>query len=286
MPKDPIARQLLSQLESIAQRFSPPPIVRLHVPAEPCESAIAPRDAAFCAIELQDGSFGLSYLLLGDTLRQLLNQRGGAAPLAGLCPLTLARRFGSADGLERALALACVNALTDSVWRQIGFEPPRASNSLGDMQLTGSDHLGMIGFFPPLVRQVQSIGARLTVVELDQATAQRQRERFPGVTVTLDRSRLANCNVVVGTSTMLLNDTLDDMLAAAPAVSQFAVIGPSAGLWPDTLFARGVTLTGGTRISDGAQFKAAMASGTSWSTAAQKFALSSANWPGWQALLA
>ena len=31
---------------------------------------------------------------------------------------------------------------------------------------------------------------------------------------------------------MLLSDTLDDMLAAAPRAQRFAVIGPSAGLWP------------------------------------------------------
>ncbi len=283
MQKKPISTELLAQLETITRRFKPPPIARLHVPADLCESAKA-RDAAFCAIELQDGAFGLSYLMLGDTLRDMLQSR--AAPLAGQCSLQMARNFASSNALERALALACINALTDSVWRQIGFEPPAAGNSLGDVPLSVDDHLGMIGFFPPLVRQVQAIGARLTVVELDQATVLRQRERFPGVTITLDRSSLAACNVVVGTSTMLLNDTLDEMLAAAPAANRFAVIGPSAGLWPDSLFDRGVTLTGGTRIVDAAQFHAAMASGASWSGAARKFALSAANWPGWRSLLA
>lgn len=283
MQKPLISTELLAQLETIARRFKPPSIARLHVPADLCESA-KDRDAAFCAIELQDGAFGLSYLMLGDTLRDMLQSR--AAPLAGQCSLETARRFASPNALERALALACINALTDSVWRQIGFEPPAAGNSLGDLQLSVDDHLGMIGFFPPLVRQVQAIGARLTVVELDQSTVLRQRERFPGVTISLDRSSLAPCNVAVGTSTMLLNDTLDAMLAAAPAASRFAVIGPSAGLWPDSLFDRGVTLTGGTRIVDAARFHAAMASGASWSGAARKFALSAANWPGWRTLLA
>lgn len=285
MPTQSISTELLTQLEAIARRFAPPPVARLHVPADLCESARV-RDAAFCAVELQDGSFGLSYLMLGDTLREMLQAQGRAIPLAGLCPLAMARRFAGADALERALALACINALTDSVWRQVGFEPPPAGNSLGDIHLSAGDHLGMIGFFPPLVRQVQAIGARLTVVELDQATVLRQRERFPGVTITLDRSALAACNVVVGTSTMLLNDTLDAMLAAAPAADRFAVIGPSAGLWPDPLFARGVTLTGGTRIVDAPQFHAAMASGASWSGAARKFALSASEWPGWRKLLA
>ena len=288
MQKPPISTELLAQLEAIAQRFKPAPIARLHVPADRCESA-GPRDAAFCAIELQDGSFGLSYLMLGDTLQQLLRHEdvsGGDLPLQGRCPLELARRFATHDGLDRALALACINALTDSVWRQLGYEPAPAGNSLGDIDLHRGDHLGMIGFFPPLVRQVQATDAELTVVELSQDMVRRQQARFPGVRITTDRAALAPCNVVVGTSTMLLNDTLDAMLAAAPRASRFAVIGPSAGLWPDALFARGVRLMGGTRIVDGAGFRAAMASGASWSATARKFALSADGWPGWRTLLA
>lgn len=281
----PIAHELVAQMETIARRFPAPRIRRLHVPPDPTVPGAAQRDAAFCAIELDDASFGLSYLLLGDTLRQLLASTGGATPLQGCCPLEMARAFAGGSALERALALACINALTDSVWRQVGYVPPKAGNSLGDVMLTEADHLGMIGFFPPLVRQVQALGARLTVVELDADMVQRQRERFPDVTITLDRSCLAACNVVVGTSTMLLNDTLDTMLAAAARASRFAVIGPSAGLWPDALFARGVTLLGGTRIVDGAMFRDAVASGGSWSAAAHKFALPADAWPGWQPLL-
>ena len=157
---------------------------------------------------------------------------------------------------------------------------------LARIALQPGDHLGMIGFFPPLVRQVQDTQAELTVVELSDDMVRRQQARFPGVRITTDRAALAHCNVVVGTSTMLLNDTLDAMLAAAPRARRFAVIGPSAGLWPDALFARGVTLLGGTRVVDGDGFRKAMASGDSWSGTARKFALSAVDWPGWKGLLA
>ncbi|MGS5088426.1 Rossmann-like domain-containing protein [Hydrogenophaga sp. A37] len=106
----------------------------------------------------------------------------------------------------------------------------------------------------------------------------------PDVHITLDRADLAPCNVVVGTSTMLLNDTLDDMLEAAPQATRFAVIGPSAGLWPDTLFERGVTLLGGTRVTDPQAFANAMAVGESWSSATRKFAIQRDGWLGWRAL--
>ncbi|MCE2659810.1 MAG: hypothetical protein LW854_16470 [Rubrivivax sp.] len=282
-----IARALLQQAEQVARHLPMPPVAALHMPGQ--GQAASGHEAEFCAIELADGSVGLSYVLLGHTLQALLQAHGqatGAERLAGADPLTLAQGLVDGHAVARALALAALNAMTDSAWRRLGYTPPAAGNSLADVQLGPDDHLGMIGFFPPLVSRVQAAGGRLTVVEMDAATVARQQQRFPQVHVTLQRQAIAACNVVVGTSTMLLNDTLDDMLAAAPAAQRFAVIGPSAGLWPDELFRRGVTQMGGTRVTDAAALAAAMREGAPWSRATQKFVIDRSTWPGWQALLA
>lgn len=280
----PVAAALLQQLSTIAARWPSPRVRRLHIPQRPGEPG--EHDAEFCAIELDDGAFGLSYILLGHTLDRLLaahgSERGNA--FAGADPMRLAQRLAGGDEVERAVALAAINALTDSVWRRVGYTPPAAGNSLGDLVLGAQDHLGMIGFFPPLVRRIDEAGGRLTVVEMNADMVARQQERFPKVHVTLDRTQLAACNTVVGTSTMLLNDTLDEMLAAAPAAQRFAVIGPSAGLWPDVLFERGVTLLGGSQVTDGVAFAEAMAAGESWSGASRKFAIARESWPGWRSL--
>lgn len=278
----PIAAAVLAQLAAVAERWPGPKVRRLHIPQRPGEPG--EHDAEFCAIELDDGAFGLSYILLGHTLDRLLAAHGSGRSnaFAGADPMALAQRLIGGDEVERAVALAAINALTDSVWRRVGYQPPPAGNSLGDVVLGPKDHLGMIGFFPPLVQRVDEAGGRLTVVEMNAAMVARQQERFPKVHITLDRAQLAACNTVVGTSTMLLNDTLDQMLAAAPAATRFAVIGPSAGLWPDALFERGVTLLGGTQVVDGAAFAEAMAAGESWSGASRKFAISRQGWPGWR----
>ncbi len=280
----PVAQAVLQQLARIAQRHPSPRVRGLHVPRR--SPAAGAHDAEFCAIELEDGAFGLSYVLLGDTLQALLAVHGSSTgmPLAGADPMALAQRLADGSEVERAIALAAINAMTDSVWHRVGYEPPPAGNSLGDVVLGPQDHLGMIGFFPPLVQRVADAGGRLSVVEMNAEMVARQRERFPQVTIGLDRSLLAGCNRVVGTSTMLLNHTLDDMLAAAGSATHFAVIGPSAGLWPDALFERGVTLLGGTRVTDPAAFGAAMAAGESWSSATRKFAIAREGWPGWQSL--
>jgi len=283
-----VASAVQQQLADIAHRHPSPRVRRLHLPLRALQNVpeAGEHDAEFCAIELDDGAFGLSYVMLGDTLRALLATHGSAAtaPLAGANPLALAARLADGSEVERALALAAINALTDSVWRRVGYEPAPAGNSLGDVELGSTDHLGMIGFFPPLVRRVAEAGGRLSVVEMNAEMVARQRERFPNVHITLDRADLAPCNVVVGTSTMLLNDTLDAMLAAAPHAERFAVIGPSAGLWPDALFERGVTLLGGSRVTNPQAFAAAMAAGEGFSACTRKFAISRDGWPGWRAL--
>lgn len=287
-PLPPVAQSLLEQLHTIARQHPAPRVRRLHLPGRALLPATAAgeHEAAFCAIELEDGAFGLSYVMLGDTLRGLLATHASAraAPLADADPLVLAAHLLDGSEVERAIALAAINALTDSVWRRVGYEPPAAGNSLGDLVLGPQDHLGMIGFFPPLVQRVAEAGGRLSVVEMNAAMVARQRERYPQITIGLDRTLLAGCNAVVGTSTMLLNHTLDDMLAAAPRATRFAVIGPSAGLWPDALFERGVSLMGGTRVTDPDAFAAAMALGESFSACTRKFAIAKDSWRGWQAL--
>ncbi|HRA63252.1 MAG TPA: hypothetical protein PLY50_11550, partial [Burkholderiaceae bacterium] len=67
----PITQALMAQLDLICAEFPASPISCLHVPADPASPDGHTRDAAFCAIELQDGAFGLSYLMLGDKRRQL-----------------------------------------------------------------------------------------------------------------------------------------------------------------------------------------------------------------------
>ena len=64
------------------------------------------------------------------------------------------------------------------------------------------------------------------------------------------------------------------------------MVGPSAGCLPDALFARGVTLLGGSWIRDRQGFIAALESGESRSEFAGKFVLTADNYPGFAALLA
>ena len=228
-----VAVELVALLERMAA-FAPLPRVRaLHLPPPAVDGS---REGEFCAIELDDGSLGLSFVLLGDALGAL---RAGPQleQVAGMPALELARCYVDAADAQRTLGFAIVNALTRHLFDLAGYVPPPAGGSIGDLDLRPGDRLGMIGLFPPLVPQVLATGAMLTVVEL-RADLAGPRD---GWHVTLDAGELAGCNKILSTSTVLLNDTLDAVLERCRHAERVALVGPGAGCLPDPLFARGRT---------------------------------------------
>jgi uncharacterized protein (DUF4213/DUF364 family) len=272
------ATEYLDQLERLAQHMPMPRVQALHLPPEPDPGQ--PR-GEFCALVLDDGSLGLSYVLLDDTLAQLRRQDASLG-LAGADALTVARRFASGHGAHRAIGLAAANALTRCLFDRAGYRPPASSDSLGALDPQPGDHIGMIGLFTPLLPRVLASGAALTVVELKAQLAGVR----DGYRVTLDAHALRHCNKVLSTGTLVLNDTLDAMLAHCRQAQWLALIGPSMGCLPDALFTRGVTLTGGSWVLDSPAYVDALRSGQHRPGLSQKVALMPAHYPGLEALLA
>lgn len=272
------AADYLAQLERFAARSPLPRIRALHLPAA---RPGAGNKGEFCALELDDGSLGISYVLLDDTLERLRGAADGCG-LAGADALALARRYATGSGTDKTLGFAAANALTRCFYDRAGFCPATSADSIGRLQPQAGERIGMIGLFTPLIARILEAGAQLTVVELNPELAGDR----DGYRVTLDAGELAGCTQVVSTSTLLLNDTLDRMLACCSDARHFAMIGPSAGCLPDALFARGVSLLGGSWVERPAEFVAALASCEARGASARKYALTPVNYPGFDNLLA
>ena len=273
------ATDLIAELERATAGHSIPRVRALHLP--PPEAAES-RNGEFCALELDDGALGLSYVLLGGILPRLAAS-DDPHTIVGMDALQLAREFvaptagaGGDAEIRRTLGFAAANALSRTVMERMGFAPPRAIDSIGGIDPQAGDHVRMVGLFTPLLKQVTAAGAQLTVIELNPDYA----GHYDGYRVTLDAAALEDCNKVLSTSTILLNHTVDDMLAHCRKAQRIVLIGPSAGCLPDPLFARGVTVVGGSWITDRAGFIDALRRGESWSGFAYKFALAAADWPG------
>jgi uncharacterized protein len=274
------AAEYLAQLETFATTGPLPRVRALHLPPEPSGED---NKGEFCALELDDGSLGLSYVLLDDTLARL-REGADSLGLAGADPLEVARGYLYNDGghgIRKTLGFAAANALTRCLFDRAGYVPPEAGDSIGGIDPQPNDHIGMIGLFKPLLGRILESGARLTVVELKEELA----GAADGYVVTLDADALLACAKVVATGTLLLNDTLDRMLVNCRNARWFAMVGPSAGCLPDALFARRVTLLGGSWVIDRRGFVEALKAGEKRSECARKFAITKGWYPGMDALL-
>ena len=256
-----IAHDLISLLETRLGASPTPCVQAVLLPPQPWNGS---KDGEFGAVVLDSGAIGLSYVLQDDTLAALAGRDGRS--LIGTDALALARLWRDGRGAERTLGFAAVNALSRHLFDRDGLVPPDAPDAIGGLDPQPGEHIGMVGFFPPLVKPVTACGARLTVLELraDLAGA------HPGFEVTLDPAVLRSCDKVLMTSTVLLNDTLDAVLANCRQARAVAMIGPGAGCLPQPLFERGVTTVGGTWVTDAAGFADALRSGAPWGRFARK----------------
>jgi len=267
-----VAARYVALAERLAARLGSPRIRALHLPPG---CATAAKDAEFCTVELTDGSFGFSYALL-DGVAPLLRAHRDADALAGMEAVVLARGYVAKDPAAKALGFAAINALSQHLLARANWTPPDAGDSLGAIEPNRGEHIGMIGLFRPLVARVRGAGARLTVLELRPELA----GEHDGYRVTLDPADLASCDKVVSTCAVMLNDTLDDVLAACRHARSLALIGPTAGCLPDPLFDRGVDAIGGRRVIDAQGFRDAFRLGEKWGPFATKYVITRAAYPG------
>jgi uncharacterized protein (DUF4213/DUF364 family) len=265
-----VARRITSALR-------PPPVRRVFAPGPDMGPD---QHGSFCAVQLADDSTGLAYVMLGDTRERL--RASDLKRAVGAGALDLVEHLEGDDPGARSLALAAVNALSRHLLDRARFEPDLATSSLGSLELGPEDRLGMVGFFPPLVRRARDENIPLTVLELKSELVQEAQ----GLSVTLDPARLGECTKIVCTSTTLLNDSLEAVLAHARGCREFVLIGPSAGCIPDPLFARRVTAVGGAWVTDPGALMARLGRGERWGDACRKFSVrAGAAWPGLDELL-
>lgn len=237
------------------------------------------KEGEFCALQLEDGSVGLSFTLLDGALRTL---HARARPAAGMPAMELVAGYAEGDGAARAVGLATINALTRRLYDRAGFEPDGSVDSFGSLALAAGDRLGMVGHFSPLIGQARALGIPVVVLELD---AQLVREE-PGLAVTLDPRRLEGCNKIVSTSTLLLNDTFEQVASYWGHAEAVAIVGPSAGCPPDALFGAGVTAVGAAWVGNAEAFLARVAAGEKWGPTVRKVTVTPQRYPGFDRMLA
>lgn len=149
--------------------------------------------------------------------------------------------------LRRALAIATLNALAETVWQHSG--PPagwevRSGDAFDALDIAPQHQVVLVGAFPPYLRELRRRAQPFRVLELDMSTLKAEELLFH---VSADQAPrvLAQADVFITTGTTLVNGLLDWL---RPGV-QAAVVGPTATLMPGPFARRGVTVLGGTRVT-------------------------------------
>jgi uncharacterized protein (DUF4213/DUF364 family) len=169
----------------------------------------------YTAVTLDDGSIGVAYTYFdtktGCTLvRNYQDFEDQPAE-------TLLTLIESRDYLERSMALALINALNHANIRHF---PPNNKNDLllEVLGIVPQSKVAMVGFIKPLVKLLESMGAKVEVI--DDFRGMGKKARF--------YRHLSNwADAALITSTAIINNTVEEILEAVAPSVKTALLGPS-----------------------------------------------------------
>jgi uncharacterized protein len=258
-----LKNEFRKMIEKLSSRFTIPSVSTLFFP--PFFKGGQQKDAQFMALGLEGGAVGISYLLLPD---EKMEDYAILKPddFIGKTPENLAFEFGSKDPIKEMISLAAINAICQHIMKTTRFKVESATDSLGLLAISKGDRIGMVGLFSGLVKTIRDAGAQLIVIEKNELLI----KKYPDLPITLDAGRLKSCNKVLCTSTTILNNSLDGILDNCSSEAFVSIIGPTAGYFPDPLFARGVDVVGGRVVKDGDLFMELLSQGKRWGTATKR----------------
>lgn len=274
-----VNEEFLSIFEHLNTKMEFPSIKEIFIPTDP-ENDLKQGANNFGVVLLEDDSVGVFFVNLSPEVKNR-SKNHDFSSLTGNNPLEVAKKLRSSDILDRSLALGSINAMSQHFFNAINFEFDLTTDSMGLLNLKAGDVVGMVGFFPPLVRQIERLSLKLIIIEKKEQLV----KKTDTWEVSLDPARLSDCNKILCTSTTVLNNTIDEILQHSSHAEKFSVVGPSAGFIPDPLFKLGVDVIGGTYIKDANLFMQLIRKGERWGPATEKFCIERENYDGLNALL-
>ncbi len=172
----------------------------------------------YTAVQLDDGRTGVAYTL-GRELFRGCTAFGGKRPITGSPAEEILRYLDSEGLVESALGLATANALANRA-------PSRGATGdvLKSVELFPTDAVAMVGFFAPLVAELQDRVAELEIFEEQTGLLPHLRPSSEAV------SAIPKFDVAFITSTTIINDTVDELLESARDCREIVLVGPSTPL--------------------------------------------------------
>ncbi len=212
----------------------------------------------YTGVVLSSGHAGMSYTPVQEIPEAVCCPRSHAKmPAAGkLLGMQIAELMDYAlddNALKAAVGMAILNALSAILLADdtCKYKPSAYGNALDLIDITSEDTVAMVGAFPPFIKRIQEITKNLFVIDKNPKVVGK------GDTIKIEsadrlKDIIPRANILVITGVTLVNHTLGPILELAGKANEIVVVGPTASIYPEPLFARGVTVMGGVRITDAA----------------------------------
>ncbi|TFG17199.1 MAG: hypothetical protein EU531_03975 [Promethearchaeota archaeon] len=269
-----ISQEFVELIKRIDNKLEIPLVDKIFIPSQ-SDLNKDRKKANFGAIKLTDGSTGIFFIGLDKEFHEIAQHRD-LGKLSKEDPVDLTLRFNEETLFDRTIGLGAINAISHFLFTRSKFQFRPSNHILKDINVQHQDIIGMVGYFPPLVKKINSMGNKLIVIELKQELI----KEAPHFEITLDATKLTECNKIICTSTTLINNTLEDILHFTGNAEIFALIGPTAGFLPDPIFKRKVNIIGGSIVNNSEVFFKRIIQGERWGDAVSKFLLMKTNYPG------
>jgi len=191
----------------------------------------------YTCVMLEDGATGLAYTFRNE-MGHGCSVLGAAGKLIGQDAGEILSWAKHRHLLKASIGVAAINAVINN---EAGIEW-KTGNAAEVLEIGPSDTFGMVGEFGPILMHVREKTEKIYVFERNppEGSGLYGEEDIPVY--------LPQCNVVVVTSTSIINHTVDDVLARCQNARSVCLVGPSTPLCPEVFRGHNVTLLAGSLV--------------------------------------
>ncbi len=158
--------------------------------------------------------------------------------------------------------IAAINAVSAELTEKAGYKVIESMDPLDLLEIDNRKAICIVGAFTSYIKKIAESPSKLTILELDKSAIQEEYQKYFAPAREFIKV-LPQSDIIIITGSTLVNNSLDELLAAIPPIKQVIIVGPSAGIFPEVLFSKGVNIIGSTKITDPDQIFYAVGEGAS-----------------------
>lgn len=190
-------------------------------------------------VELDGTDIGLAYMLR-DNLPAGCGAFAFGQSVNGADAETVAQYLCTGENdAQRGVGMAAITAAICA--QELPNEPNHPSFGIS---ITPSDTVGMIGHIPPVAARIQQTVKKLIL--FDEGIARRPAPNAVQVEPTKHQGALLpECDVVIMTGTVMINNTVEDLLPMCVNARHIVMVGASTPMLPEAFLGSGITMLAG-----------------------------------------